>query len=161
MNPELSFAATASLPSDLAKAKARRNASSDVVTVRTTSTSGISGTGLKKCSPTKRSARLVAAAIAAIVRLEVLEAKIVGGAQRPSSSFHSAFFSSRSSVTASMMMSQLFKSPTAVVKLKRFRAASRSATGSLPFSTNLARDFSMPARARSPISLETSRAIVS
>src|SRR5437870_3828159 len=34
MNPELSFAATASLPSDLAKAKARRNASSDGVTVR-------------------------------------------------------------------------------------------------------------------------------
>src|SRR5690349_23197550 len=61
MNPELSFAATASLPSDLAKAKARRNVSSDVVTVRTTSTSGMSGTGLKKCRPTNRSARFFGA----------------------------------------------------------------------------------------------------
>src|SRR2546427_11527577 len=76
MNPELSLAATASLPRERANAKARRNVSSDVVTARTTSTSGISGTGLKKCRPTKRSARLVAAAMAAMVRLEVLEAKI-------------------------------------------------------------------------------------
>src|SRR2546426_749207 len=59
MNPELSLAATASLPRERANAKARRNVSSDVVTARTTSTSGISGTGLKKCRPTKRSARLV------------------------------------------------------------------------------------------------------
>src|SRR5437667_385215 len=66
MNPELSLAATASLPRERANAKARRNVSSDVVTARTTSTSGISGTGLKKCRPTKRSARLVAAAMAAL-----------------------------------------------------------------------------------------------
>src|SRR6266566_412 len=87
MNPELSFAATGSFASDLANAKLRRNVSSDVVTVRTTSTSAIRGTGLKKCRPTKRSARRVAAAIAAIVRLEVLDAKIVVAGQRPSSSF--------------------------------------------------------------------------
>src|SRR5207302_2539348 len=94
MNPELSFAATGSLPRDLANAKARWNVSADVVTVRTTSTSGISGTGLKKCRPTKRSARRVAAAIAATVRLDVLDAKIVAGGHRPSSSFHRAFFRS-------------------------------------------------------------------
>src|SRR5213592_4233485 len=68
MNPELSLAATASLPRERANAKARRNVSSDVVTARTTSTSGISGTGLKKCRPTKRSARLVAAAMAAATK---------------------------------------------------------------------------------------------
>src|SRR2546425_7707096 len=79
MNPELSFATTGSLPSDLANAKARRSVSSDVVTVRTTSTRGMSGTGLKKCNPTKRSARFVAAAIAAIVRLDVFDAKMVVG----------------------------------------------------------------------------------
>src|SRR5207247_486894 len=101
MNPELSLAATASLPRERANAKARRNVSSDVVTARTTSTSGISGTGLKKCRPTKRSARLVAAAMAAMVRLEVLEAKIVCCGQRASSSFHSAFLSSRSSLIGS------------------------------------------------------------
>src|SRR6266700_604538 len=100
MKPELSFAATASLPRDFANAKARRNVSAEVVTVRTTSTSGISGTGLKKWSPTKRSPRWVAAAIAAIVRLDVFEAKMAAGPHRPSSSFHRAFLSSRSSVTA-------------------------------------------------------------
>ena len=50
--------------------------------MRTTSTSGISGTGLKKCRPTKRSGRAGGrAAISAMVRLEVLEAKMVGGGQ--------------------------------------------------------------------------------
>ena len=48
MNPELSFAATGSLRSDAANANARLNVCSDVVTVRTTSTSAMSGTGLKK-----------------------------------------------------------------------------------------------------------------
>ena len=161
MKPELSFAATGSLPSDLAKANARRNVSSDVVTVRTTSTSGISGTGLKKCSPTKRSPRCVAAAMAAIVRLDVLDAKIVSEPHSLSSSRHSAFLSSRSSVTASMTMSHPFRSAVAVVKASRLRAASRLAAGSFPFSTNLASDFSMAARARSQISFETSRTTVS
>src|SRR5256885_15325635 len=98
MNPELSFAATGSLPGDLANAKARSNVSVDVVPVRTTSTSGISGTGLKKCRPTKRSARLVAAAMAATVRLDVLEAKIVAGGHRPSSSFRTAGSSAHDSL---------------------------------------------------------------
>src|SRR2546429_6124491 len=86
MKPELSLAATGSLRSDAANPKARLNVSSDVVTVRTTSTSAISGTGLKKCRPTKRSARFVAAAIAAMVRLDVFEAKIVPAPHRPSRS---------------------------------------------------------------------------
>lgn len=77
MNPELSLAATACFPSPRANFMARSKVSGVVVTVRTTSTSCIRGTGLKKCSPTNRSARLVEAAMAAIVRLEVLEAKIV------------------------------------------------------------------------------------
>src|SRR5207249_3526052 len=66
MKPELSLAATGSLRSEAANANTRLNVCSDVVTVRTTSTSGIRGTGLKKCRPANRSARLVAAAIAAI-----------------------------------------------------------------------------------------------
>src|SRR6266487_950037 len=161
MNPELSFAATASLPSDLAKPKVRRNASSDVVTVRTTSTSGISGTGLKKCSPTKRSPRFVAAAIAAIVRLDVFDAKMAAGPHRPSSSFHRAFLSYRSSVTASTTMSHVFRSAVAVVKCRRLRVASRSAAGTFPFSTNLSSDFSIPARALSQTCWDTSRTVVS
>jgi hypothetical protein len=57
MNPELSFAATGSFPTDLANSKAARKVSSLVRTVRTTSTSFITGTGLKKCSPHTRSGR--------------------------------------------------------------------------------------------------------
>src|SRR5712664_3383692 len=112
MKPELSLAATGSLRSEAANAYARLNVCSDVVTVRTTSTSGISGTGLKKCRPTNRSARLVAAAISAIVRLDVFEAKMVPGPHSPSSSLKSAFFSARSSVLASITISDGFRSAT-------------------------------------------------
>src|SRR5213080_1292865 len=161
MKPELSFATTGSLPSDWANAKARRNVSAEVVTVRTTSTSGIRGTGLKKCSPTKRSPRFVAAAIAAMVRLDVFEAKMVAGPHRTSSSFHRAFLSSRSSVTASTTMSHVFRSAVVVVKRRRLRVASRSAAASFPFSTNLASDFSIPARALSQTCWDTSRTVVS
>src|SRR6266550_7085156 len=161
MKPELSLAATGSLPSEAAKAKARLKVCSDVVMVRTTSTSGITGTGLKKCSPTKRSARFVAPAISAIVRLDVLEAKIVPGPHKPSSSRKSTFLSARSSVIASITMSTVRRSATTVVNFSRLSAASRSAGWSLPFSTSLPSDFSMPARPRSRISLETSRTMVS
>src|SRR5882724_57196 len=161
MKPELSFATTGSFPSDLANAQARRSDSSDVVTVRTTSTRGINGTGLKKCNPTKRSPRFVAAAIAAIVRLEVFDAKMVAGPHRPSSSFQSAFLRSRSSVTASTTMSHVFRSAVVVVKCRRLRVASRSAAVTFPFSTNLASDFSIPARAFSQTCWDTSRTMVS
>src|SRR5439155_18735123 len=110
-----SLAAPGSLPSEAAKANARLTVCSDVVMVRTTSTSAISGTGLKKCSPTKRSARFVAPAISAIVRLDVFEAKIVPAAHKPSSSWKSAFLSARSSVIASITMSTLRRSATTVV----------------------------------------------
>src|SRR5882672_11398362 len=161
MKPELSLAATGSLPSDAANPKARLKVCSDVVMVRTTSTSGISGTGLKKCRPTKRSARLVAPAISAIVRLDVLEAKIVPAPHKPSSSRKRTFLSSRSSVIASITISTLRMSATTVVKVSRLRAASRSPGWSFPFSTSFASDFSMPARPRFNTSLETSRTIVS
>src|SRR5260370_29162827 len=92
MDLEVGFAGRGLLASDVANARARGKVSSDVVTVRTTSTSGISGTGLKKCSPTKRSPRFVAAAMAAMVRLEVLEAKIVAGPHSPARSPNNGFF---------------------------------------------------------------------
>src|SRR2546425_2716213 len=161
MNRELCCATAGSLPSDLANAKARRSVSSDVVTVRTTSTRGMSGTGLKKCNPTKRSARFVAAAIAAIVRLDVFDAKMVVGPHNPSSSFQRAFLSSRSSVTASTTMSHGFSSAVVVVKCRRLRVVSRSAAETFPFSTNLASDFSIPARALSHTCWDTSRTVVS
>jgi len=103
----------------------------------------------------------VAAAIAAIVRLDVFEAKTVAGPHKPSSSVHKAFLSSRSSVTASTTMSLVLRSAVAVVKRSRLRVESRSATVSFPFSTNLASDFSIPARALSHTCWDTSRTVVS
>ena len=52
---------------------------------RTTSTSFMSGTGLKKCSPTKRAPRRVLAASSVMESEKVLEAKIVWGGQAASS----------------------------------------------------------------------------
>ena len=51
----------------------------DVVMVATTSTSFISGTGLKKCIPMNRSTRCVAVIISVITRDDVLLAKIAPG----------------------------------------------------------------------------------
>src|SRR5205809_4279214 len=72
-----------------------------------------------------------------------------------------AFLSSRSSVTASTTMSHVFRSAVVVVKRRRLRVASRSAAASFPFSTNLASDFSIPARALSQTCWDTSRTVVS
>src|SRR4051795_7776197 len=62
MKPALSLVGTASFPHDFAKSTPSRRVSSDVVTHRMTSTSFITCAGLKKCRPTKRSGREVAAA---------------------------------------------------------------------------------------------------
>ena len=70
-----------------------RTSRAEVVTARTTSTSGMSGTGLKKWRPTNRSGRPVAAAMSPIERLEVLEAKIVAGGHAASSARQSSVLS--------------------------------------------------------------------
>jgi hypothetical protein len=85
MKPELSCVRTGSLPSDLANSKTAAAVSSDVEIVRTTSTSFMTGTGLKKWSPAKRSARFVAADISVIVSEDVFEQKIVAGLHAASS----------------------------------------------------------------------------
>ena len=85
MNPGLSGAVIGSLPSDCANAKTCRYVSSLVVRPRITSTSFISGTGLKKCRPANRSGRFVFAASSVMHSEEVLEQKIVCSAQTPSS----------------------------------------------------------------------------
>ena len=91
--------------------------------VRTTSTSFISGTGLKKCSPMKRSGRLVAVNSSVIEMEEVFEAKIASFFTMPSSAAYIFFFSSTFSMTASMTMSQSARSCMLVVPLSRARTA--------------------------------------
>ena len=59
-NPGNSLISTGSLPSLLATATVFATASSEVSSPRTTSTSAIRGTGLKKCMPTTRIVSLVA-----------------------------------------------------------------------------------------------------
>ena len=73
--------------------------------VRTTSTSGITGTGLKKCIPISRSGRFVAAAISEMVSDDVFDAKMTSSRQCSSSSRQRAFFTSRSSTMASITRS--------------------------------------------------------
>src|SRR6266542_2419027 len=133
-NPELSLARIGSLPSDLAKSKTVFSVSSEVAIVRTTSTSFITGTGLKKWSPANRSGRLVAADISVIVSEDVLEQKIAAGLQAESRARKVSFFASRFSTIASIKMSQSASSSRLVVVESRARAASRSAaaTSAIP-----------------------------
>jgi len=131
-----------------------------VVIVRTTSTSFIAGTGLKKWSPSIRSGRPQLTAIAAIVRLDVFDAKIVAGGHTELNSFHSEFLRSRSSETASITISLSLNPRTSVMKLSLLRVASRCSGVIFSFFTAFARDLSTLARDFSLRLSEISRTIV-
>mmetsp|Transcript_31304 Transcript_31304/g.101938 ORF Transcript_31304/g.101938 Transcript_31304/m.101938 type:complete len:222 (+) Transcript_31304:133-798(+) len=104
--PGVSLHAIGCLPSRLANAKVASNTSPRVLSVRTTSTSFISCTGLKKCSPTNWSSRLVDTAISPIGSDDVLEANTVFASHTPSSSENSLCFVSMFSTIASTTRSQ-------------------------------------------------------
>ena len=128
--------------------------------VRTTSTSFISGTGLKKCRPMKRSGRLVEVRSSVIEMEDVFEAKIASFFTMPSSAAYIFFFSSTFSITASTMMSQSARSCMLVVPLSLARTAC-GVSFSAPFSANLASDFSIPAKPLSRYFCSTSRTVTS
>jgi len=107
------------------------------------STSGITGTGLKKCIPMNRSGRWVTAAIFVIGMDEVLLARIVGSRQMPSSRLKSSRLASKLSVMASITKSARPAASSDVVGCKRAIAASRLAASSLPFCTRLSSRFLM------------------
>ena len=78
--PERSAQRTTCLPSTaLANSSVRATASALVTSVLTSSTSGSTGTGLKKCRPSTRCGFLVAAAIFMIGMLEVFDARTASG----------------------------------------------------------------------------------
>ncbi len=106
MKPALSFVGIASLPSESANRLPISNASSDVVTARTTSTSFITCGGLKKCSPRKRSGRPVTTAWSITASDEVLVANTASGEATGSTSRHISRLTSRPSVIASTTRSQ-------------------------------------------------------
>ena len=126
--------------------------------VRTTSTSFIKGTGLKKCNPMKRSGRLVAESNSVTEIEEVLVAKMASFFTMPSMDAYIFFFSSTFSMMASMMMSQWARSCWLVVPFNRARMASGFSV-SVPFSANLANDFSIPAKPLSRNFCSTSRTV--
>src|SRR5271157_5041251 len=115
---------------------------------------------MKKCKPTKRSGRFVAAAISVIVREEVLLAKMVFGPQIASSAENSSLFAGSCSMIASMITSQSFKPSREVVPCNRPRTSLFAASVSAPFSTSRARFFSIPFSPFSTRSALTSRTSV-
>ena len=160
MNPGLSLARTGVLPSFAPNATISSYTAGSVAIVFATSTSFITGTGLKKCSPTKRSGRFVAVAISVMVSEEVLLAKIVAFGQRESSAVKSSRFAPNCSMMASMMTSQSFKSPRLVVPFSRPRSSDLAASVIAPFSTIRVRFFSIPFSPFSTSSMLTSRTTV-
>ncbi len=141
MNPGLSGAVIGSLPSDCAKANTVRYVSSLVVRPRMTSTSFISGTGLKKCSPANRSGRLVFAASSVMHRDEVFEHRMVCSATTASSAANVRAFSSMFSMIASIIRSAFSRSSNFVVPDRLARVLSRASAVTLPFSTPSFRNF--------------------
>ena len=85
-NPGDSLTSTASFPSFAQRSLISRTVSSEVSEPRITSTSFMTGAGLKKCMPTTRSARFVAVAISVMLRDDVFDANTTEGGQRRSSS---------------------------------------------------------------------------
>src|SRR3989442_1225492 len=101
-NPGDSFTSTGSFPSLTESDFANAVVSSLVSEPRITSTSFITGAGLKKCIRITRSARRVAPAISVMLREDVLLAKTTSGGHIESSSENRAFFASIFSMIASM-----------------------------------------------------------
>src|SRR5262245_39108486 len=114
--------------------------------VRTTSTSFISGTGLKKCRPSTCPGRLVAAAMAVTLHEEVLDARSVWGRQMASSLAKVSFFSGWFSVMASMTRSQSLRSSRCVEPRSRLAVSSLARASIFALATRLSRLFWIPPR---------------
>src|SRR5215510_14905827 len=132
MNAVESFVCTGVLPTASTHSVAVFTEASSVKIVRTTSTSFISATGLKKCSPSTCAGRPVAAAIAVTLHDEVFEARIALGAQILWSLANVSFLSAWLSVIASTTRSHELRSSSRVVPAMRASAASLALASSLP-----------------------------
>ncbi len=160
MKPVLSKVRTGTLPSCLPNSYAVSKTSGAVAMVFTTSTSFMSGTGLKKCKPTNRSGRFTEVSSSVTEIEEVLEAKIASCFVMGSSDANIFFFSSTFSMIASMTMSQSARSCLVVVPLRRARIAC-GVSFIVPFSANFASDFSIAAKPLSRYFCSTSRTVTS
>ena len=141
--PGKSRASAGVFPRSRASSTIAADVSSDVSSVRITSTSWSTGTGLKKCIPITLSGRPVAAASEAMGIDDVFEASTASGGSTASARSNSSRLTSTSSTTASIMRSAGTTSSTGVT---RARTSSGSAP---PFSASFARLRAIPSSARS------------
>ena len=141
--PGKSFASAGVFPSSRASSTIAAAVSSEVEGARTTSTSAITGTGLKKCMPITRSGRPVAAASVAIGIDDVFDARIASAGNTPSARPKMPAFTPRSSTTASTIRSAGTRSSTGST------CASTSSGSAPPFSASLARLFRIVSSPRS------------
>ena len=126
------------MPSDFANSKAVLNAASVVRIVRTTSTSFISGTGLKKCRPTNCFGRAVAIDSSVIVSDDVFDAKIASFFTIESIAAYVSFLTCGFSVIASITMSHCARSFSDVEPFRRDEARVLVRRGQLPLLHELA-----------------------
>src|SRR3990172_4633555 len=136
MKPGVSAAMTGVLPMRRARSAVADDTAGSVSGPAITSTSAMTGTGLKKCIPTTRCGRSVASAILVIDRLLVLLARMTSRSAAAASRRRNApRLSSRSSGAASITRSAEARSSNSVAVASRPSAAPPSAGVSWPFST--------------------------
>src|SRR5674476_1146280 len=128
---------------------------------RTNSTRVITGAGLKKWTPHTLSGRPVCMASSTTGSVEVLVAKMVLSSVTRSSSLKSSFLTAKSSTTDSMTRSTSLSAERSEVPVTRARAASRSSSLFLPFSTCRFSDFSRAAKVASAVAWLRERKITS
>ena len=126
---------------------------------RTTSTSAMTGTGLKKCMPITCAGRLVSAAIFVIEMEEVFVARIADGGRIRSRAVKTWAFSSRRSGAASTASSMPASDSMSTVVVMRSRAGSTSASASLPLAASRLRLVRIESRARSRKRCSTSQSV--
>ena len=113
--PARSWESMQTLPSvSCAKLRARSSASSPVMIERTTSTSGSTGTGLKKCSPSTRSGFDVPAPSFMIGTEEVLDARNSASGRMASRRWNSSRLAISFSTIASIAASEPSRSSSVV-----------------------------------------------
>ncbi len=145
--PGVSFTATGVRPRRLPRAVRLAITASVVSGPRITSTSFITGTGLKKCIPAIRSGCSMPAAIAPIGSDEVFEARIASGPATASRRLKTSRLTSSFSTMASTTASQPARSSRAPAGSMRPIAASVSTSSALPSATRFLRRAAIFSRA--------------
>jgi hypothetical protein len=149
MNPGVSRHLTPTFPILPTHSITSSNATASVYSVLTTSTSFMSCTGLKKCTPTNFSGRPDASAIWVMLSEDVFDAKTVEGLHLAPRSAYRAFFRSMFSMIASTIKSASFNASRSVVYVILPNRASASGDSSLPLDTSLSTDVCIRSRPRS------------